>query len=235
MSSSRREFIKQFGIALASLLTTRCVPPFVRTCYAPAAPTPTPSSAGQQNSFILSPELERLRACWLELDTLAEQTKKDNQAGSALKQSLIDEHRAALDDLVRLSELSEAAAEQVQLAFKEAAEHVWAISAPVMCYKETALNYFPPSCQDLVNQAELLAENGDLDPDTVALAQTAIARDMAFLGLSSEETLALYDKIIQDSTPGTPYPYFEEIELDVPPEAAQAAQFLVALLVGDVP
>jgi len=92
------------------------------------------------------------------------------------------------------------------------------------------LNYRPPSRQDMVARAELLAGADDLDPDTVALAQTAIARDMAFLGLSSEETPALYDKIIQSSAPGTPYPRFEEVELEVPPEAAQVAQFLVDLL-----
>lgn len=231
MSPSRREFIKQFGIALASLLTTRCVSPFVATCYAPVVPTPTPIALGQQtHSSSLTPEQERLRACWLELDALAERTKKDSEAGSTLKQSLIDKHRAALDDLMRLGELSEAAAGQVQLAFKEAAEHVWAVSAPVMCYKETILDYRPPSRQDMVARAELLAGADDLDPDTVALAQTAIARDMAFLGLSSEETQALYDKITQGSAPGMPYPRFEEVELEVPPEAVQAAQFLVELL-----
>lgn len=236
MSPNRREFIRQFGVALAGILSASCRSPFQPTCYVPALPSATPGPTGQSTgSPALSPEQERLRACWLELDALAEQTQKDSESGQQTRQKLVGEHRAALDDLVRSGVLDALVAEQVQLAFEQAADHIWATYAPVLCYEEAPLSYYPASRDDLVRQAGLLAEGTDLDPETVALAQTAIARDMAFLGLSVEETQALYDEISGDTGPGTPYPRLEGLELDISPEAVQAARFLVDLLLGGIP
>ncbi len=272
MPLDRREFLKRLGIALASLVSTRCVPtlkqptetPQMR-CYDMVEPTPTPSSPPPVTCYTVVPsptpanELtrqaqtlketaeagglpvdatrqawaaisrERLRTCWFGLDVLAQRAVDLEQGDWTLK-SLVAEHRAALDDLVSVSELQEAVAAQVQIAFEEAAYHVWRSNAPITCYKPAMIDFTPTSSDDLVRQAELLAENGDLDPNTIALAQTAIARDMAFLGMSPEEIQALYDEIVQAHAAGTPYPTFEEIELDISPEAAQAARFLVELL-----
>lgn len=228
MPTNRRKFIRQFGIVLAGLLSARCAPKGTVSCYAPMPPTATPG--GNASGGRLTPEQARLRACWLALDTLAEQTQKDSDRGMQVSQELVEEHRAALDALIETSELDAEVADLVHLAFQEAAGHIWATYAPILCYKETPLNYRPASCDDLVRRAELLAESGDLAAETVALAQTAIARDMAFLGLSEDETRALYGKITQGSAPETPYPNFDEIEFAIPPEAKQAARFLVELL-----
>ncbi len=223
--------MKSLGIGLASLLSTRCSSLFSPTCYEPAPLTTTP--AGSFGGTAKTPEHERLRRCWLELDELAERTQNDSELGMQASQELIDAHRTALDALVAAGALSAEVADLIQLAFKEAAGHVWATYAPLMCYREATPNYHPVSSGDLVRQAELLAESSDVDPDTIALAQTAIARDMAFLGMSTEEIQALYRQISQEHASGTPYPHFEEIDLDVSPQAAQAAQFLVELLLED--
>lgn len=229
MSVSRREFLKYLGIGLAGLLTAHCVPACRTTCYAVVPSTPTVSLSGSSPT----PEHERLRRCWLGLDELAEQTQKDSEGGQRAQQELVSEHRTALDALVADGQLDQPVADQVQVAFEAAAYHVWCSNAPITCYEPMIVDFKPTSSDDLVHRAELLAESSDLDPDTVALAQTAIARDMAFLGLSPEETRALYDKIIQENAPGTPYPDFEEVEFEISPETAQAAQFLVELLLEE--
>lgn len=228
--ASRREFIKSLGIGLASLLTTRCSSLFRPTCYEPMPPTSTP---GKSSGTLPTPEEKRLRRCWLDLDRLAEQTQKDSEGGQRIQQELVNEHRTALDALIAAGKLDQPVADQVQIAFEAAAYHVWRSNAPITCYQPMIVNFKPTSSNDLVRQAKLLAQSSDLDPDTVALAQTAIARDMAFLGLSEAETQALYQQIIQNAAPGTPYPRFDEIEFDISPEAAQAAQFLVKLLLEE--
>ncbi len=234
MSSSRRDFLKRLGIALASLVSARCARTPAPDCYIVALPSPTPGASGQRDQPSgLPPELERLRRCWLDLEGLGEQTQKDSDGGQRIKEELVVEHRAALDVLVADSQLEPPVADQVQVAFEAAAFHVWRSNAPMLCYQMMQVNFTPTSSGDLVRQAELLAENGDLDPDTIALAQTAIARDMAFLGMSPKEIQTLYDEIVQAHVPEMPYPTFEEIDLDVSPEAAQAARFLVELLLED--
>src|SRR5512140_885782 len=95
MSTSRREFIQRFGIALAGAVLGGCVPaptPAV-TCYAPVAPTFIATPPG-------SPAREAVRAAWLRLEELVTLTRKDDTHGSALKDDLLKEHRAALDELV---------------------------------------------------------------------------------------------------------------------------------------
>lgn len=234
MPLSRREFLKHLGIALASLVSTRCVSTQVADCYIQVLPSATPVASGQPNrSPALSPGQEQLRRCWLDLDGLAEQAQKDSEGSRRIQEELVSEHRAALDALVSAGELDQLVADQIQVAFEAAAFHVWRSNVSILCYQMMAVNFKPTSSGDLVRQAELLAENGDLDPNTIALAQTAIARDMAFLGMPPEEIQALYDEIIQAHVPDTPYPIFEEIELDIPPEAVQAAQFLIELLLEE--
>ena len=272
MRSTRREFMRQVGISLASLAATRCTRVTTRhvqevTCYTPAAITPSagervrsPLRAGPEpdsterlvrQTEVLSDAVqggdvdlgtarrvqaaigrERLRACWFQLDQLAAKTAEDGQRGEEMKKSLVAEHHAALGGLVDQGQVEAAVAEQVQIAFAEAADHVWSVNVPVMCYAEKPINYQPTSREQLVQQAALLEEvaaGGDLDPDAVAQAQAAIERDIAFLALPAEEVQALYDLLLGEGS----VPAFDQVELDVPPEAVAAARFLVELLLGE--
>jgi hypothetical protein len=75
-----------------------------------------------------------------------------------------------------------------------------------------------------------MAASGDLDQDTVAQAQTAIERDIAFLNLTNAETQVLYEELMVAAGDSYDYPPFSELDLEVTPEAAKAARFLVELL-----
>ena len=264
MSLTRREFMKQVGIALASLVLTNCKGRGGRgrdktiTCYTvvPDLTTPTPSSAdqlGQQAGILTStvtsgdvdPNVarraqaaiarDRLRACWLGLEGIAQRAQEDPDGAEKEKLALEAEHRAALDALVPLDELSAAVAEHVQVAFEAAAYHVWRANAPITCYEPVLIDYTPTSSQQLTVQAEILAEmadDGAIEKDVVAQAQAAIERDIAFLSLSQEEMQALYQEVLKGSIDGS-IPSFEEVEFEVTPEAVEAAQFLVGLLLLD--
>jgi hypothetical protein len=212
---TRREFITSVGIALASLVMTRCISP---------------------DGSAASPR-DRLRDCWLRLDWLAQETRKEGQIepGERAQVRLSQEHQEALSECVAAGELSEAVADQVQAAFDAAAYHVWRSNAPITCYEPMMVDYKPASSGQLAQQAALLAtmsEKGGLDPEVVARAQAAIERDIAFLNLSSTETQLLYERLVQASREGQGIPTFEELELEITPEAVQAAQFLVELLPG---
>jgi hypothetical protein len=98
------------------------------------------------------------------------------------------------------------------------------------------VDYTPASSGQLAQQAGLLAEmaeSGDLDPATVAQAQAAIERDIAFLNLSDAETQALYDELIEAAGGTYDFPSLDELDLEISPEAAEAARFLVELLSED--
>jgi hypothetical protein len=209
MSTARREFIKQVGIVLGSLMLARC------TLFQ----VPDDSPRG------------RLRNCWGRLDWLVQQIEKDFERGSKARDQLVADHRAALDDLVAANELDASVAERVQSAFDEAVYHIWHSNA-VTCYETQGPIYQAASRGQLVQQANLLAEmaqSGSLASETVALAQAALERDIAFLSLSPTETEALYDKLV---TPGGRYPLFDDVDLEIMPQAAEAARFLVELLSG---
>lgn len=214
MEMTRRVFLKRVGIALASLLATQCTLP------------------GKG----LSPR-DRVRDCWLRFDWLAQVTRDwdREQRGQRALEQLTGDHRAALDALVDAQELDATVADQVQVAFDAAAEHVWHANAPITCYKESMINYRPVSSDQLTQQAAILAEMADdvdLDAATVAQAQTAIERDITFLNLPNDEVQVLY-KEIETLVLGGSVPSFDEIELAVTPEAVEAAQFLVALLLEE--
>jgi len=213
MEMTRRVFLKRVGIALASLLATQCTLP------------------GGKGS---SPR-DRVRDCWLRFDWLAKASRNHEQRGQRALEQLTSDHWAALGALVEAQELDAAVAEQVQVAFGAAAEHVWLANAPITCYKETMINYRPVSSDQLTQQAAILAEMADdvdIDAATVAQAQTAIERDITFLNLSSDDVQALY-KEIEALALGGSVPSFDEVALAVTPEAVQAAQFLVGLLLEE--
>ena len=217
MDRSRREFIQRMGIALASLMAIRCK---------------LPAGAGD------SPR-DRLRDAWQRLGELGEEIQKAKrlEEGEEARDRLLEDHQAALEELKANGDLGEQIAEQVQVAFDAAVYHVWRSNAPITCYEAVMIDYRPTSSGQLVTQAKLLAEasllDQDLDPDTVAMAQAAIARDVAFLNLPSAEITRLYEKLRKAAEKGAGIPSFDDLELDIPPEAAQAADFLVKLLLNE--
>ncbi len=230
--ATRRTFIRQVGIALASVAMSRCKPPVV-TCYVPAETTAIPTRVGWDDTA-----RGRLRRCWQSFDWLEQETKDSWDAeqadpGEDALAKLTADHRAALDELVAAGELEAAVADEVQAAFNGAAHHVWRANAPITCYEPVLVEYTPTSAAQLVSQSAALAElaqAGDLDPETVARVQATIERDVAFLSLSSADEQALYEALIAAAGDSYAFPTFDELELDIPPEATVAARFLVNLL-----
>ena len=226
MSISRRDFMKVFGVSVASLILTSCdlaLP--VPGCYAPLPPpTATPGPRGH------------LRRLWLRFSELAQASNSDSEKGNNLSQQLVSGHRAALDELVAAGELTAPVADLVQEAYTAAVYHVWRSSAPITCYIMASPTYGPESAGVLVQQSELLsqvASQGSIDPDTLAKAQAAIEHDMAFYALSDADVQALYQRLLLDYLSNNqPIPPFDEIPLDLTPDARAAAQFIVDLLTG---
>jgi hypothetical protein len=177
----------------------------------------------------------------MRFDWLAQQTQEDWKGEEAAREplsELIADHQAALNEMVAAGELDQAVADQVQSAFGAAAYHVWRSNAPITCYEPVLVDYQPASSAQLVHQAQLLGEmakEGVLDPDMAARAQYVVQRDIAFLALSSAEKQALYTALTEAAGDTFDYPEFNELELDIPPEAVQAADFLSELLLKDVP
>ncbi|MCP4538046.1 MAG: hypothetical protein GY832_12960 [Chloroflexi bacterium] len=220
MAPTRREFIKNVGVAFASLAMARCICPIGEDGFT--------GSKGDSSQ-------ERVRQSWMGLDWLAQKTQDwdDYERGEQALNQLVADHQAALDELVASGELDADVAGQVQTAFDAAAYHVWRSNAPITCYEPVMIDYKPTSSNQLAQQSELLtemSESGDLDPNTVAQAQAAIERDIAFLNLSSAETQALYDELMAAADDSYAFPAFDELELEVTPEAVKAARFLVELL-----
>jgi hypothetical protein len=218
MTPTRREFIRSVGIAFASFMATRCSLPFDRESDSPR---------------------DRLRECWSCFDWLAEEARhwEDYERGEKARRGLVSDHQAALNELVSAGDLDAAVADQVQIAFSAAAYHVWRSNCGNTCYLHTfTLDYKPAGAGQLVQQAELLAdiaETGEVDPAAVAVAQAAVERDIAFLALSGEEAEAFYDILTQTEGDSKVYPSFGELDLEITPEAAAAARFLVELLLGE--
>ncbi len=231
MSPTRRDFIRSVGIAVATLMMGRCNP-LPPTCYEPmeVTPVPTPTSAGDDSAQA------RLHRYWLGFSEFAQQTREESEGlekSEQAREALIGEHRATLDELVAAGELEASVAEQVQLAFSEAIYHVWRSNVPITCYEPVIIDYTPTSAQQLVQQADILAElaeSNSLDQETIARARAAIERDIAFLALSQAEVQTLYDRLIEAAGESYAYPSFDEVELDITPQAVEAARFLVESL-----
>jgi hypothetical protein len=218
MSPTRREFIQRFGIALASLAMARCV-----------------RLGGSRRRGADAPR-ERLRDCWLRFEWLAEKANdwENPKRGEKALEELTADHRQALDELVAAGDLDASVAEQVQVAFDAAAYHIWRANMGATCYEPVIVDYVPGSSSRLVQQAALLAEmadDGDISPHAVAQAQAAVERDVAFLNMPYEARDALYDEIAKHLDERG-VPPLVELDLEVTPDAAQAARFLVALLSG---
>ena len=118
---------------------------------------------------------------------------------------LLQNHRQALDELVVAGDLDQAVAAQVQVAFVAAAYHVWRSNAPITCYEPVMVDYAPVTSAQLGQQAAILAQGKDLEPNTVVQMQAAIARDIAFLTLTDTDRQELYSRLIQASRRANPF------------------------------
>ena len=171
MKTTRREFIRRVGIALGSLMGMRCV-----SCYAPVPPTYTSPILSPAPAGSTDPNWSMLRACWLDLDHPELQSFEDTDFSRDLRQR----HEHALAALVGIGEIDAAVADEIAVAFEEAIAHIQRQQAT--CYMS-----LPPvftSREELVQQATILEEmatEGDIDPETVAQAQAALERDIAWL------------------------------------------------------
>jgi hypothetical protein len=220
--------MKLFGVSVASILMTRCRPisPPTPTCYAPLPPTPD----------ALTPR-DRLRKCWLSFGDLAQRTQQaatGENSEDDFSQQLNSDHRAALDELVASGELTAPVADLVQEAYSAAVYHIWRSNAPITCYEPMIVDYAPVSANLLVEQSAILNDlstQSMINPETLAKAQAALEHDMAFYALSEADVQALYEQVMNTS-PGQPIPSFQELPLEVSPDAKAAAQFIVDLLTG---
>jgi hypothetical protein len=227
MNISRREFMKLFGVGVASILMTRCrflLP--IGSCYAPIPPSPS----------AFTPR-DRLRSCWLSFNELARRTANAAALGESENtygEQLISDHRLALDELVALGELSISLADLIQEAFEAAVYHVWRSNAPITCYKPAMVDYAPASAELLIQQAytlDAISSQGTIDPETLNRVRTALERELAFQALSDADVQALYEKITKTSQEqGQPIPSFNDLPLEIPPEAKAAAEFILHLL-----
>jgi hypothetical protein len=229
MSISRRDFIKLFGVSVASLLMTRCrVEPPTATCYAPLPPTPEAQTPR-----------DRLRKYWLSFGDLAQQTQNAVTNGNSedtFGQQLVSDHRGALDELVASGELTAPVADLVHEAYAAAVYHVWRSNALITCYEPMFVDYAPVSANVLVEQSNILSDlstQSTINPETLAKAQAALEHDMAFYALSEDDVQALYQQVITTSqAQGQPIPSFDELQLEISPDAKAAAQFIIDLLTG---
>jgi hypothetical protein len=212
MTLTRRDFVKLFGVTVASLLVSGCNG--VRL----AERTPR----------------DRLRRLWFSFPELAEQTRAARSDEDAMGQAMIAEHRTELDAAVAAGGLSAPAADLVQEAFSAAVYHVWRSNAPITCYEPMMVDYAPAGAQVLVKQAEILGElsaKGAIDAGTAARAQAALEHDLSFYELTNDETQALYQRLMQQNQGAVgPFPSFDELELELTPEAREAARFILDLL-----
>jgi len=177
------------------------------TCYAPNPEPLTPSPSDTPPT----PDWATLRECWVDLDNPALQSFEDTDFSRDLRQR----HDDALTALVESGEIDASVADEITAAFEEAIAHIQRQQAT--CYIALPPVFAPR--EDLVQQAAILEEmatEGDIDPETVAQAQAALEQDIAWLAqFHAGEVPSELD------------------EIEVTPDAAEAARVLVKLLLGD--
>jgi hypothetical protein len=122
------------------------------------------------------PQWSALRECWADLKNPELRAYDD----TAFAKGLRERHSVALQALVGGDELDAAVAEEITAAFSQAVAHIQGQMA--MCYIAIPMEYFPRG--DLIRQAAMLEEmaaKSEVDPATVAQAQAALERDVAWL------------------------------------------------------
>jgi hypothetical protein len=132
-------------------------------------PTPTPTLGA-------SPHWGTLRDCWLSLKNKQLQSYEETDFSRELRQR----HAQALDALVAGGELEAAVAQEIGVAFEQAIAHIQRQMAT--CYIALPPIFTPR--EDLVQQAAALTEmagQSNLESATIAQAQAALERDIAWL------------------------------------------------------
>ncbi len=212
MTLTRRDFVKLFGVTLASFLVSRC------QAALPQSQTPR----------------DRLRRLWFRFGELADETRSRSDSEDQLGQTMIADHRAELDGIVASGQLSAPAADLVQEAYAAAVYHVWRSNAPMTCYQPMRVDYGPAGAGALLQQAEILgdlASQGTIAPATLSNAQAALEHDLAFYQLTDDETQALYRNVLEaNQDEGASIPSFDDLELELTPDAREAARFILDLL-----
>lgn len=224
MDTERRRVLRKLGIALAALAAGGCCGPAAlggegtEGLGGDATPAPPPPTGW-----------DAVRASWRDLPTLQE-AAEDFEEGEKTLATLTERHRAALDALVTSGDLRKPVAADMQVAFAEAAHHVWRSYAPISCYEPTPWPVYDQDAKhNLATQAEALAKiagASEVDAATVDLARQAIERDIAFLTLSSGDQMAM--QRAQSQT----WAAFADLELEVDEEAREAAHILTEVLLG---
>lgn len=250
MDISRRDFLKLFGISVASVMLTRCTPilpiPTVTPYKAlPLTPTVTPPTPIVTCYTALPPTAvtpaassvrERLRQYWFSFDDLGRAILDSQNTDNIMGTQLVADHRAALDEIVARGELNPEVADLVQESYESAIQHIWRSNAPITCYLTAYGDYTPSSAQVLVDQSIILEQvsaDGTIDPSTLETARVALEHDMAFYTLTDQEVQALYEQLsLQTQNSNLPLAEFNALPLDLTPEAREAAQFILDLLTG---
>jgi hypothetical protein len=218
MRTTRRDFIKSFGISLATIIITRCVPFQSESDTHEVNPVPsnTPKAAS------ISPE-ERIRECWLNLEVLAKKAREDGEHAGEVRGELVNEHQAALLIMINSGDLDPNIAQEMQTAFEQASSHVEGINSNfVMCYESIETTSFFAR-DDLIQQADVLQElSADIDPSVLEEIQTTIAYDITYFDLVAS---SMAGRELNEQ--------FEAGEMDILPEALEAAQLLVNIIQGD--
>ncbi len=227
--ADRRRFLRQLGIALAAVAAAG---PPVAGCCGSAAPGPGGTTGGTTGggggTKPPASGWDGVRAPWRDLDRLAK-AAEDSERGEKLRESLVADHRNALDGLVAAGEVTAPVAADIHVAFEEAAYHVWRSHAPISCYEPVAWpQYDIDAAANLARQAELLEQHAaGLDEATAAEARKAIERDIAFLSLDPAR-----QQEIQRTEADGAWRALADLELEAPAESTQAAEILVQVLAG---
>jgi hypothetical protein len=241
MDVARRDFMKKFGITVASLVVTSLG---CGGCYAPPLQTPgptqifagiatpiTPSDLMGTLSAMESTRI-RLRYCWQSFDLVARIYWGYPEQDDDFLAQWFDRHRAALDELVGAGEISKPAAELVQESYEAGLNYVINPAAGVGNNEMT--NYGGKSAESLLQQSKALdeiADQGNVDPETIAKVRTSLEHEMAYYALSDQEAQALRERIETEwKNQGKPIPLFENLDLEVSPDVKEAAEFIIELL-----
>ena len=230
--ADRRRFLRQLGIALAGMAVAGtsaagCCSAGAEGVVEPVTGAPdVPGVGGTERPPVTG--WGAVRRAWGDLDRLAK-LAEDAERGEKERDAMAKDHRSALDGLVAAGEVEAGVADDIQLAFDEAAHHVWRSNAPISCYEPVAWpQYDIDAASSLARQAELLEQHSaGLDQATADAARQAIERDIAFLSLDTSS-----QQEIQRVEAGGTWRSLPELELDAPAESKEAAALLVQVLSG---
>jgi hypothetical protein len=224
MNPERRRVLRELGIALAALAAGGCCGQAAlggeggENLGGDATPAPPPPTGW-----------DAVRASWRDLPSL-QQAAEDYEKGEKVLAEMTGRHESALDELVKSGDLRKPVAADMQVAFSEAAFHVWRSYAPISCYEPTPWPVYDQDAKhSLASQAEALAKMAgasEIDAATVELARQAIERDIAFLTLPSGDQMAM------QQTQSQTWTAFTDLELVVDEETKEAAHILTEVLLG---